>query len=144
MMTMTTRNRLHYAKPYKKYQKKYEVTWKPFCDKNSITFCHAAHMGVLRASGSGACLDDSQAKGLLEGDICENAAGGVGEQVDVRNVLLLVLLGVGNAAVQVVRIDQLHHLGQDLLAAWRHAVDVLTVALRATHQPFCLLGSMHS
>ena len=83
-----------------------------------------------------ACLDDSEAEGLLEGDIGEDAAGGVGEQVDVGNVLLLVLLGVGNAAVQVVRVDQLHDLGQDLLAARRHAINVLTVSLRA-HQNTC-------
>ncbi len=77
-----------------------------------------------------ACLDDGEAEGLLEGDVGEDAAGGVGEQVDVGDVLLLVLLGVGHAAVQVVRVDQLHHLRQDLLAARRHAVNVLAVALR--------------
>ena len=87
------------------------------------------------ASKPGPHLNDSEAERLLEGNIGEDAAGGVGEQVDVRDVLLLVLLGVGNAAVQVMRVDQLHHLRQDLLAAWRHAVDVLAVALRGASIP---------
>lgn len=74
-------------------------------------------------------LDDRQAKRLLEGDVCEDAARREREAVDVGDVALRMLLGVGHAAVQVVHVDELHDLHEDLLAAPRHAVDVVAVAL---------------
>ena len=78
-----------------------------------------------------AYLDDGEAKGFLEGDVGEDAAGGIGQAVDVGDVHLAVLLGVGNTAVQVVAVHQLQDLGQDLVAACSHAVDVLAVALQS-------------
>ena len=82
-------------------------------------------------SGTPTHLDDGEPKRLLERDVGEDTPGAQRQPVDVRDVALLVLLGVGHAAVQVVGVDQLQHLVQHLLGAGSHAVDVVAVPLPA-------------
>lgn len=74
-------------------------------------------------------LNDSEAEGLLQGHVCEDAMGGKGQAVDVRDVLLGVPLGVGHTAVQVMVVYKLQDLGEHLGAATCHAVYQLSVPL---------------
>ena len=94
------------------------------------SLCKNPIQGHHNAQSANQYLDDCQAKRLLEGNIGEDATSCVGQSVDVGDVHLAVLLGVGNAAVQVMAVHQLQDLGQDLAAPCCHAVDVLTVALQ--------------
>lgn len=84
----------------------------------------------VTASAGSAHLNDGQAKGLLKSDIGENALGLQREAVDIRDVTLLMLLGVGDAPIQVVGVDQLQDLVQHLGRPCCHAVDVFPIALR--------------
>mmetsp|Transcript_38431 Transcript_38431/g.91160 ORF Transcript_38431/g.91160 Transcript_38431/m.91160 type:complete len:500 (+) Transcript_38431:1763-3262(+) len=75
----------------------------------------------------GSSLDQRQAKGLLPSNVGEHAPRGIREVVDVRDVRLPVSLGVRDRSVEVVLVDQLQHGCQDVGAALRHRVDIVTV-----------------
>ena len=94
--------------------------------------------------GQGGHLDDGEAEGLLQGHIGEDAARGKGQAVDVGNVGLGVLLGVGHAAIQVVGIHQAQHLLQHLGAACRHAINVVAVALRVGTDAVISMARCHA
>ncbi len=98
-----------------------------------ITVMLKGSAGGGGGGGGGDHLNDCEAKGFLEGDIGKDSAGGVGQAVDVRNVHLAVLLGVGDAAIQIMTVHQLQHLSQNLAAAGCHAVNILPVSLHHTH-----------
>lgn len=75
-------------------------------------------------------LNNGESEGLLQRDVGEDAVRSERQAVDVADVVLGVALGIRHRAVEVVQVDEFHHLSQHLLGAARHAVYVVPVALR--------------
>ena len=77
-------------------------------------------------------LNDGEAKGFLEGNICEDTLSLERKPVDVWDITLLMSLGICYTSIQVISVYQLQNLPKDLLWATCHTVNILSVALYIT------------